>query len=112
MFKFKVNDKVIVLSGRDKGKIGTISKIKKKIFGKKRQSIFFILEGINLLKKHVKANPNKNKPGGIVKIESPVASSNVSLVNPITNKKDKIYFKVLDNGKKNRIFRSNGEILK
>lgn len=112
MLRFKVSDKVIVLSGKDKGKVGVISKVIKKINRTNFSFKFFLfLEGINLLNKHTKPVPNKNKPGGIVKIEAPMSFSKVALVNPITGKKDKVYFKVLDNGKKVRIFRSNGEVL-
>jgi len=112
MLRFKVNDKVIVLSGKDKGKIAVISRIIKK-FDSKRNGLNFslILEGINLLSKHTKPVPNKNKPGGIIKIEAPISFSNVALLNPITGKKDKVYFKFFDNRKKVRVFRSNGEVL-
>ncbi len=111
MLKFKVNDKVVVLTGKDKGQTGVISKILKKINNVKKKEYFLILEGINLQKKHIKADPNKNKSGGISKIEAPINYSNVSLLNPITGKKDKIFFKILDNGKKVRVFKSNKEVL-
>lgn len=112
MLRFKVNDKVIVLAGKDKGKIGIISKVLKKIDKiKNKNNYFLILEGINFVKKHVKPIPNKNKPGGISKIEAPIDYSNVSLLNPVTGKKDKIFFKLLDNGKKVRVFKSNKEVL-
>ncbi len=104
MLKIKVNDKVIVLNGKDKGKIGIISKIIKK------KNTMVTIEGINLLKKHTKPVPNKNKTGGILKIEAPISSSNVALVNTITKKKDKIHFKILKK-KKVRIFKSNEEVL-
>lgn len=112
MFKIKIKDKVLVLKGKDKGKIGIVSKVVKKI-DKKNGSLklYYILEGINFLKKHTKALPNKNKPGGILKIESPISSSNLILLNPITGERDKISFKFLDNGKKVRILKSNGEVL-
>ena len=105
MVKFKTGDKVVLISGKDKGKISIISKIIKKKNQKR-----FILEGINLLSKNTKPVPSKNKPGGIIKIEAPVSSSKIALLNPITQKKDKIFFKILK-GKKTRIFRSNGEVL-
>ena len=98
MFKFKNGDKVILLSGKDKGKISVISK-----FIKKKKKLLLVLEGLNLLNKSTKAVPNKNKPGGIIKIEAPVPFSNVALLNPITQKKDKIFFKTL-NGKKKKNF--------
>jgi len=112
MLRIKVSDKVFVFKGKDKGKIGIVSKIIKK--NNKincSYSLYYILEGINLIKKHVKAVPSKNKAGGINKIEAPINSSNVFLLNPTTNKKDKILFKFLDNGKKVRVLKSNGEVL-
>jgi len=105
MFKFKTGDKVILVSGKDKGKTSII----KKVINKKNNRVF-LLEGVNLLNKSTKPVPNKNKPGGIIKIEGPVTSSKIALLNPNTQKKDKIFFKSI-NGKKTRIFRSNGEVL-
>jgi len=111
MLRFKVNDKVIVLVGKDKGKTSIISKIIKKFNRvKKIYEFSLILEGINFLKKHTKAVPDKNKPGGIIKVEAPISFSNVALLNPVTGKKDKILFKILDNGKKVRVLKSNGEV--
>ena len=109
MLRFKVNDKVIVLSGRDKGKTGIISSIIKRV---KNGKIYYFLkmEGINLLSKHTKPVPNKNQSGGILKIEGLLSFSNVALLNTLTGKKDKVFFKNL-NGKKVRVFRSNGEVL-
>ncbi len=111
MLRFKVNDKVIVLAGKDKGKSSVISKIIKK-FNRVRKIYEFslVLEGVNFLKKHTKPVPNKNKPGGIVKIEAPISFSNVALLNPVTGKKDKVFFKILSNGKKVRVLKSNGEV--
>ncbi len=114
MLKFKVNDKVLVLTGKSKNQIGIIKKIiKHKIIKNKTivYKYFIILEGINFIKKHVKANPNKNKTGGIINIESSIAFSNIMLINPKTNKKDKIFFSLSDNKKKYRVFKSNSEVL-
>ncbi len=108
MLKFKVKDKVIVLSGKDKGKIGIITKVIKK----NKSKFFLNIEGINIFKKHAKPSPNKSKSGGIIKIEVPVCFSNVAIINTITNKRDKVFFKFLSNGKKVRVFKSNKEILK
>jgi large subunit ribosomal protein L24 len=104
MLKFKINDKVMILSGKDKCKIGII----KKQFVKKKQ---VLIEGINFSKKNIKANPNKNKEGGIINIEKPISTSKIILINPQTNKKDKIFFSY-ENKKKIRIFKSNKEFLK
>ena len=103
MLKIKVNDKVIVLKGKDKKKISIVSKIIKK---KK----LAVLEGINLCKKHSKPVPNKDKHDGILKIEKPLHLSNIALINSSSKKKDKVKFKFIKN-KKFRIFRSNGEII-
>ena len=110
MLKFKVNDKIIVLKGKDKGKIGIIKKI---AINKKHNTSkhLVLIEGINIFKKHTKGNPNKNKKGGIINIEKPLSLSNIMLINNKTEKKDKIKFKYIDN-KKVRVLKSNDEILK
>ncbi len=110
MLKFKINDKIIVLNGKDKGKIGII----KKVIKKKEKNIikkFLLIEGINIFKKHIKGNPNKNKTGGILNIEKAIAYSNVMLINKTTEKKDKIKF-TYNNDKKFRTFKTNNELLK
>lgn len=107
MLKIKTKDKVIILCGKEKGKIGIISKIIKKKNGKKN----LLIEGVNLVNKHTKAIPNKNKEGGIIKKEAPIDISNVAILNKNTEKKDKIIFKFLKDKKKFRILKSNGEIL-
>lgn len=109
MLKFKTNDKVIICTGKDKGKIGIIKKliIKKR----KKNSLYVLIEGINFAKKHIKANPNKNKTGGITNKEMPISFSNIMLINTLTHTKDKIYFTV-NNKKKLRNFKSNNELLK
>lgn len=112
MFKIKVKDKVLVSKGKDKGKSGIVLKTIKQFDEKtKFYKIYYILEGINFIKKHTKAVPSKNKIGGIMKIESPISASNLVLLNPITGEKDKILFKVLSSGKKVRILKSTGEVL-
>lgn len=108
MLKIKIKDKVMVICGKEKGKVGIVSKIIKK---KNKKRVFLILEGINLVNKHSKAIPNKNKEGGILKKESPIDISNVSIINKTTEKKDKVFFKFSENKKKIRILKSNGETL-
>ena len=105
--KIKKSDQVIVIAGKDKGKIGQVVKVVKL-----KQGRFKVLvEGINMVKKHVKPNPQANEPGGIKEIEALLESSNVSIYNSSTKKADKIGYKILDDGKKVRIFKSTGEVV-
>jgi large subunit ribosomal protein L24 len=102
MNKIRKNDKVEVLAGRDKGKQGTVLVV--------RPDNRVVVEGINLVKKHVRPNPNKGETGGIVEREAPLDISNVALVNPVTGKGERVGIKVLDDGRKVRIFRKSGEV--
>lgn len=102
--KIKCNDEVIVLSGKDKGKKG---KVKRVFYNKGR----VVVTGINLVKKHQKPIPNKNQPGGIIEKEASVDLSNIAIFNVALNKADRIGFKI-QNGKKIRIFKSNGDTVK
>jgi len=97
--KIKKDDIIIVLSGKDKGKQGIVLKVIK-------QKYKLLVEGINIKKKHIKGNPQKQKTGGIIKKENLIDISNVAIFNKETLKGDKINFKILDN-KKTRIFNSN-----
>jgi large subunit ribosomal protein L24 len=113
MQKIKRGDKVVVLAGKDKGKQGSILKI---LYTDTQPKRVFkaIVEGINLVKKHKKADPSKNSPGSIVSKEMPIAISNIALLNPKTNKADKVGFKFLnkDNGqKKVRYYKSSQEVI-
>ena len=103
MERIKVNDTVIITTGKDKGRIG---KIIKKIANNR-----VLVEGANLIKKHVKPNPDKQIQGGIIERESGVHVSNVALLNPATNKADRVGFKFLDNNQKVRYFKSNNELI-
>jgi len=100
MRKIKREDEVIVLTGKDKGKKGTIQRLV--------DEDRVVVSGINMIKKHQKPNPQANVPGGIVEKEAPMQLSNVALVNPATNKADRVGIKVED-GKKVRVFKSSGE---
>lgn len=102
MQKIRKGDEVQVMCGKDKGRLGTISLVKDN--GKK-----VVISGINLAKKHVKPNPNTGIEGGIVSKEMAIDTSNVLLVNPATGKGDRVGFKILEDGKKIRVFKSNGE---
>ena len=95
-------DEVIIITGKDKGKRGSISSVLDN--GK------VLVDGINLVKKHTKANPQAGVQGGIVSKEMPIDASNVALVNPETNKADKVGIKVED-GAKIRFFKSTGKAI-
>jgi|TARA_B110000093_G_scaffold35383_1_gene36842 large subunit ribosomal protein L24 len=100
MMKIKQNDEVIVIAGKDKGSIGTVTKI----LGSK-----LIVEGFNLAKKHVRPNPQAGIQGGIEEKEMPLNASNVAIYNPTTKKADRIGLRVNDKGIKERFFKSSGE---
>ncbi|WP_159714567.1 50S ribosomal protein L24 [Blochmannia endosymbiont of Camponotus nipponensis] len=102
--KIKRNDEVIVLSGKDKGKKGKV----KRVFPDQGKAI---IAGVNLVKKHQKPIPNKNQPGGIIEKEASVDLSNIAIFNTALNKADRVGFKI-KNGKKIRIFKSTGDIVK
>lgn len=99
--KIRKDDIVIVLSGKDKGKQGIVLKIVKLKLGYK-----LLVEGINVKKKHVKGDPQKQKTGGIIKKESPIDISNIAIFNKETLKGDRIEYKILEN-RKVRVFKSN-----
>lgn len=102
--KIKRNDEVIVLSGKDKGKRGRI----KCIYPNQRKAIVI---GINLVKKHQKPVPDKNQLGGVIEKEASIDLSNLAVFNMSINRADRVGFKI-KNGKKIRIFKSNGKIVK
>jgi large subunit ribosomal protein L24 len=102
MNKIRKGDDVVVITGKDKGKRGTVLS-----FDEQR----VVVEGINRVKKHTKPNPMKGQPGGIVEKEMPIHISNVALFNPATSKADRVGFKTLDDGRKVRVFKSNGEVV-
>ena len=104
MEKIRKGDDVIVISGRDKGKRGTVTA--------RVDDSHVLVDGINLVKKHARPNPMKGVAGGIVDKTMPIDQSNVMLFNPATGKGDRVGFKVLEDGKKVRIYRSNGEQVK
>jgi len=101
MRKIRSNDEVVVITGKDKGRRGKIMQVLEE--GK------ILVQGVNRVKKHVKPNPNAGVQGGIIEKEMPMDASNVMLVNPATGKGDRVGFKLLDDGKKIRVFKSNGE---
>lgn len=102
--KLKSGDNVIVIAGKDKGKLGRILRVITK-------TNRVVVEGVNVMKKHVKPNPNANQPGGIVQREASIHVSNVAIYNPATKKADRIGYKFLNDGKKVRCFKSNNEVI-
>lgn len=104
MRKIKKGDEVIILTGKSKGMRGKVLRTLEK-------GVRVIVEGANLIKKHVKPNPNTNTQGGIVEREAPLHVSNVAIYNQRTKKADRIIFKVLNDGKKVRCFKSSGELV-
>ena len=103
MHRIKRGDEVIVTAGKDKGRRGAVLKT----FENDR----VMVENINMVKKHTKPNPMQGLEGGIIEKEMPLHISNVMLYNPATNKGDRVGFKVLEDGKKVRYFKSNGEVV-
>ena len=101
MLKIKRDDEVIVIAGKDKGKRGKVLKV--------LDNDRVLVYGIQMIKKHQKPNPQLGVPGGIVEKEAPIQVSNVAIFNSATNKADRVGFKILEDNKKIRIFKSNGE---
>jgi len=101
MKKIRKGDEVLVITGKDKGRRGTVLQV----FADDR----VLIEGVNIAKKHQKPNPNMGVQGGIVDREMPLDVSNVMVFNPKTKKGDRVGIKVSDDGSKERIFRSTGE---
>jgi large subunit ribosomal protein L24 len=104
MNKIRKGDEVIVLTGRDKGKRGAISL--------RVDEDHVLVDGINVVKKHVRPNPLKGTTGGIVDKTMPIHQSNVAIFNPATGKADRVGIKLLADGKKVRVFKSSGEEIK
>jgi large subunit ribosomal protein L24 len=104
MQKLKKGDDIIVIAGKDKGKRGTITTVMP-------QNDRVMVEGINMVKKHQKPNPQMGVPGGIVEKEMPLHISNVAIFNSATGKADRVGIKILEDGRKVRIFKSNNEVI-
>ncbi|MDH4181332.1 MAG: 50S ribosomal protein L24 [Betaproteobacteria bacterium] len=101
MRKIRKGDTVVVIAGRDKGKRGDVSRVV--------DASHVVVNGINTAKRHTRPNPMKNQPGGIVQKELPIHVSNVAIWNPVTGKPDRVGFRVLEDGRKVRFFKGNGE---
>ena len=104
MQKIRKGDQVVVTTGREKGKRGSVLRVFET--GK------VLVEGVNRVKKHQRPNPVKGQTGGIIDKEMPLHISNVMLVNPASGKGDRVGIKLLDDGKKVRVFRSSGDEIK
>jgi large subunit ribosomal protein L24 len=103
MRKIKKGDEVVVLTGKDKGKRGTVLRV--------LDDGRLVVENINMSKKHTKANPQAGQSGGILDKEMPIQVSNVALYNAQTDKADRVGFKILEDGRKVRVFKSTGEVV-
>lgn len=104
MNKIRKGDEVIVIAGRDKGKRGTVTQ--------RVSAERVVVEGINLVKKHVKPNPMRGETGGVREKAMPIHQSNVAIYNQATGKADRVGVKTLEDGTRVRIFRSSGEEIK
>jgi len=104
MQKIRKGDEVVVIAGRDKGKRGTVLR--------RVDETHLVIEGINVVKKNQRPNPMKGLAGGIVDKSMPIDQSNVMLLNPATGKGDRVGIRTLEDGKKVRFFKSNGEVVK
>ena len=104
MNKIRKGDQVIVLTGRDKGKRGTVSL--------RVDESLIVVDGVNVVKKHVKPNPMKGTTGGVVDKTMPIQQSNVAIFNPSTAKADRVGVKTLSDGTRVRVFKSSGEEIK
>ncbi len=104
MNKIRKGDEVIVLTGRDKGKRGVVTQ--------RKDDSHLLVEGVNMVKKHVKPNPMKGEQGGIVEKTMPIHQSNVAIFNAATGKADRVGIKTLEDGSRVRVFKSSGEEIK
>ncbi|MBD7959987.1 MAG: 50S ribosomal protein L24 [Comamonas sp.] len=104
MNKIRKGDEVIVLTGRDKGKRGVVAS--------RKDDSYLVIDGVNLVKKHVKPNPMKGTTGGIVEKVMPIHQSNVAIFNAATGKADRVGIKVNADGARVRVFKSNGAEIK
>lgn len=103
MKKLRQGDEVIVRAGRNRDQRGKILRL--------LPDGRVVVEGVNMVKRHTRPNPQQNQPGGILEKEAPIASANVALYNPATKKADRVGIRVLADGRKVRYFKSNGEVV-
>lgn len=103
MRKIKCNDEVIVIAGKDKGKRGTVSRL----VGDAK----VVVAGVNIVKRHTKPNPNAGQAGGIIEKEAAISISNIAIFNPESSKADRVGFKIEEDGKKSRFFKSTNKAI-
>jgi large subunit ribosomal protein L24 len=103
MSKIRKGDEVLVIAGRDKGRRGTVVKV--------LDDGHVIVEGVNMVKRHTKPNPQRQVQGGIIEKEAGIDVSNVALWNPVTKKGDRVGYRTLADGRKVRFFKSNKEVV-
>ena len=103
MKRIRKGDEVVVIAGRDKGRRGVVTRV----VGDDR----VVVENVNIVKRHQRPNPARGVPGGIIEMEAPIHVSNVMLWNPVTQKGDRVGFRVLGDGRKVRYFKSNDEVV-
>ncbi|MEY3668425.1 MAG: hypothetical protein RL572_1965 [Pseudomonadota bacterium] len=103
MRKIKCNDEVIVIAGKDKGKRGTVSRL----VGVDK----VIVAGVNVVKRHTKPNPNAGQAGGIIEKEAAIDISNIAIFNPESSKADRVGFRIEEDGKKSRVFKSTNKAI-
>lgn len=104
MYKIRKNDEIFVLKGKDKGRRGKVLRVL-------HDSNRALVEGVNLIKKHVRPNPQTGVKGGIVAREASINVSNLAIYNPATKKPDRVGIKILDDGRRVRYFKSNEELI-
>ena len=104
MNKIRKGDQVVVLTGRDKGKRGTVAL--------RKDDSYLLIDGINMVKKHAKPNPMKGEAGGIIEKNMPIHQSDVAIFNAATGKADRVGIKLLADGKRTRVYKSSGEEIK
>ncbi|MHC9084724.1 50S ribosomal protein L24 [Luteimonas sp. RIT-PG2_3] len=100
--RIKKGDQVIVTAGKDKGKQGDVVRVA----GDK-----VVVSNVNIIKRHTKPNPQAGQPGGVIEREAPIHVSNVALFNPASGKGERVATKVLEDGRRLRVFRSSGEAI-
>ncbi len=102
MNRIRKGDRVLVTAGKNKGQKGEVLRV---------AADRVVVQNINIIKRHTKANPQANQPGGVIEREAPIHISNVMLLNAVTGKGERVGFKVLGDGRKVRVFRSSGEAI-
>lgn len=102
--KIKKGDQVVILTGKDKSKRGTVLRVL-------RDEGKVIVENVNMVKRHTKGNPQQGSAGGILEKEMPLDISNVAIWNPVSNRADRIGYRNLEDGRKVRYFKSNDEVI-